>query len=641
MMRSLFAGVSGIRNNQTWLDIIGNNISNVNTIGFKGSRATFAEQLAQTLRNATGPHNGQGGTNPLQVGLGMSLASVDTQFQQGALESTGNYTDLAIQGSGFFVVSDGSQKFYTRAGAFTIDADGYLTAQGGGLRVQGYMANQLGTIANNMAPDDIQIPFGMKAPASATTEIGFFCNLDADGTESTATLDTTPPNTAGITNVSGQAVNGAGGVHTLTIGGTLATQGSGNGTVGSLTEQTLLSSLMPTPPPDPDYSNFAITTDTNAPKIITGLSATSTVGDLIDAINTQMSGSTGVQASLNGNGEIMLTRTLYGAGTNISLTGDIATSAFTGFTYAAGSNADLTVTDSFMPTGSTTPLPDVNLQVTIDPNTGLPTGITGLGGGGVTITAPAGSGGLQLGTATINTADTEHSTSIVTYDTLGSQHTVTFNFTKTATPNVWNWEATVEEPAQTTSGNTGTISFNDDGSLQSFTYAGGASAFTFNPGNGAASAVTIALDAGEVGGVDGITQFASPTTTIAQNQDGYGMGNLNNVYIDENGTIIGSFTNDQNLTLAQIVLADFHNPQGLLKAGGNMYKVSANSGDAIYGMSQTDFGSSINSGVVEMSNVELSKEFADMIIAQRGFQASARVITTADQLLQEIVQLKR
>jgi flagellar hook protein FlgE len=193
----------------------------------------------------------------------------------------------------------------------------------------------------------------------------------------------------------------------------------------------------------------------------------------------------------------------------------------------------------------------------------------------------------------------------------------------------------------TTSGNTGTISFNEDGSLQAFSYNGGASAFTFNPGNGAASAVTIALDSGEVGGVDGITQFASPTTTIAQNQDGYGMGNLNNIYIDENGTIMGSFTNDQNLTLAQIVLADFHNAQGLLKAGGNMYKVSANSGDAIYGLSQTDFGSSINSGVVEMSNVELSKEFADMIIAQRGFQASARVISTADQLLQEIVQLKR
>jgi len=143
MMRSLFAGVSGIRNHQTWLDIIGNNISNVNTVGYKSSRATFAEALAQTLRSATGPHDDFGGTNPMQVGLGLKLMSVDTQFQQGAFETTGNYTDLAIQGKGFFIVSDGSQMFFTRSGAFNLDADGFLTAQGGSLRVQGYMANQM------------------------------------------------------------------------------------------------------------------------------------------------------------------------------------------------------------------------------------------------------------------------------------------------------------------------------------------------------------------------------------------------------------------------------------------------------------------------------------------------------------------
>jgi flagellar hook protein FlgE len=634
MMRSLFAGVSGIRNNQTWLDIIGNNIANVNTIGFKASRATFAEQLAQTLQSATGPHNGQGGTNPLQVGLGMTLASVDTQFQQGALESTGNYTDLAIQGSGFFVVSDGAQNYYTRAGAFTVDADGYLTAQGGGLRVQGYMANQLGTIANNMAPDNIQIPFGMKAPAHATENVGFFCNLDADGTTSTATLDSTLPNTTGITNVSGQAVNGAGGTHQITISGTHnATQGTltGSGTQ-TMTSDTTLGTLGVT-----TFNDFTVAIDGADPITVSGLTAGTTIGQLTTILDNMA----GISAAFNTPpGQITLTRDLHGSNTGVVLAGNVASTVFGTATYTNGLASDLTAVDLFTPTGGGSAI-STNLQLAADTNTGLMTGITGLGGGGVTVTAPASAGGLVAGSTTIDTAETSHSTSIVTYDSLGAQHTVTFTFTKTATPNQWNWAATVEEPAQTSSGNTGTISFNEDGSLQSFNYTGGASAFTFNPNNGAASAVTIALGPGTIGAVDGITQFAAPTTTIAQTQDGYGMGNLNNISIDENGTIIGSFSNDQNLTLAQIVLADFHNPQGLSKAGGNLYKVSGNSGDAIYGMSQTDFGSSINSGVVEMSNVELSKEFADMIIAQRGFQASARVITTADQLLQEIVSLKR
>jgi flagellar hook protein FlgE len=119
------------------------------------------------------------------------------------------------------------------------------------------------------------------------------------------------------------------------------------------------------------------------------------------------------------------------------------------------------------------------------------------------------------------------------------------------------------------------------------------------------------------------------------------MGDLTNISIDQNGTILGAFTNDQILTLAQIVLADFNNPQGLNREGGNLYRVSANTGEAIYGMPQNNFGSTIFSGYVEMSNVDLSKQFADMIVAQRGFQASARIVTTVDRMLEEITRLKR
>jgi flagellar hook protein FlgE len=638
MMRSLLAGVSGIQNHQSWLDIIGNNIANVNTIGFKMSRASFAEILTQTVKSATAPHGSYGGTNPMQIGLGMKLMSIDTQFQQGTFEATGNYTDLAIQGDGFFVLSDGDQKYFTRSGAFNIDANGYLIAQGGSMRVQGYMANQLGQIANNLAPGDIKIPFGMKAPAKATTELSLYCNLDAEATDSTATL--LNAGDTGVTMVSGEAINGAGGTHTVTITGNNATQGSGTGqaAAGTLQLSDSLSDAGVT-----TFDDFQVTVDGGVPVSITGLDANDTIQDLINAINAQVSG---VTASFDdANGQVVLTRDYYGAGTSISMSGDIFDQIFDGgagggawsTNWTDGTNSDLVAVDSFVPSNGGSAI-ETTLTLQADENTGLVTNITDLGGGGVTIFA---ADGLAAGTLVVDTEDTSHTTSIVTYDSLGGEHVLDITFTKTATPNLWLWEVGIEEPAQAISGGTGTVSFNNDGSLQAFNYDGGVLSFSYNPNNGAAPVVSIDLKPGTVGGVDGITQFASPTTTIVQNQDGYGMGDLTSIFIDENGTIMGSFSNDQTLTLAQIVLANFNNPQGLHKEGGNLYRASANTGDAIYGLPQTNLGSTIYSGYVEMSNVDLSKQFADMIVAQRGFQASARVITTSDMLLEEVVRLKR
>jgi len=638
MMRSLFAGVSGIQNHQSWLDVIGDNIANVNTIGFKGSRATFADMLSQTLSSATAPHGTYGGTNAIQVGLGMKLSSVDIQFQQGTFESTGNFTDLAIQGNGFFVLSDGSQKYFSRSGAFNIDADGYLTAQGGSLRVQGYMADQLGTLANNLAPSDIQVPFGMKAPASATTKMGLYCNLDAEATDSTATLINA--GTTGITTVSGEAMNGAGGTYTLEITGSNATQGSGVTANGlSLTGTETLESLGVD-----EVDNLTITVDGGIPKTLEGLSTGMTVTQLVQAITDQVSG---VTASLNGSGEIVLTRDYHGSSQTIDVTESpagtgtsIVDTLFAGYSYTAGSDSSLALdatNSGFVPNGSTTSLP-LNVTFDTDENTGLVTGINGVGGGGISIFA---ANGLDAGTLMLDTEDTTHTTSIVTYDSLGGEHVVDITFTKTATPNVWDWEIGVEEPAQIISGNTGQVTFDDSGALKSFTYDNGVLSFSFNPNNGAAPVVSIELDGGTIGGVDGITQFASPTTTIVQEQNGYGMGELTDVFIDENGTVIGSFSNDQSLTLAQIVLADFNNAQGLTKEGGNLYRVSSNTGDPIYGLPLSNFGSTIYSGYVEKSNVDLAKQFADMIVAERGFQACSRVITVADRLLEEVTRLKR
>lgn len=649
MMRSLYSGVSGLQNHQLMLDIIGNNIANVNTVGFKSSRASFAEMLAQTLQSASGPTNGFGGRNPMQVGLGLKLMSVDTQFQQGGLETTGNYTDLAIQGDGFFVVSDGNQRYFTRSGAFNIDADGYLTAQGGTLRVQGYMANQMGIIDNNLTPHDIQIPFNMKAPASATSEISLYCNLNAEATDSEASL--VDAGTTGVTTVSGEAINGAGGTHVVTITGSNAVQGYGLGantwSAGGLQLDDTLDNFVGIA----DFDNFEITVDGDTTYQITGLSGDTTVAQLIEAINSQTSG---IIASLE-SGEIKLVRDYYGASTSITMSGDVYDEVFGGDAHwldptpgtgwVDGINSDLAAVDVFTPSNGGSSI-TTNLTIEADEATGLMTNIVGLGGGGVTIYAPPDSndplgGGLAAGTLQVDTEDTTHTTSIITYDSLGGQHVLDITFTKTATANTWLWEVNVEEPAQIINGNTGSVTFNDDGSLESFNFDDGSMSFSFDPNNGAESTISIDLNAGTVGGVDGITQFASPTTTIVQSQNGYGMGDLIDISIDANGAILGAFSNDQIITLAQIVLADFNNPQGLLKDGNNLYRLSANSGDPVFGQAQVNMGSSIYSGYVEMSNVDLSKEFAEMIIAQRGFQASARVITTSDYLLEEVVRLKR
>ena len=168
MMRSLFAGVSGMQNHQTRMDVIGNNVSNVNTTGFKRGRVNFQDMISQQLSGAAAPTTEVGGVNPKEVGLGVTTASIDTIFTQGNLQSTGVSTDIAIQGNGFFVLKNGEETFYTRAGTFGVDKDGTLVNPANGLRVQGYMARELnGEMVINTAgyTEDLIIPVGSKDPA--------------------------------------------------------------------------------------------------------------------------------------------------------------------------------------------------------------------------------------------------------------------------------------------------------------------------------------------------------------------------------------------------------------------------------------------------------------------------------------------
>ncbi|MCR5318601.1 MAG: flagellar hook protein FlgE [Treponema sp.] len=181
MMRSLYAGVSGLQNHQTRMDVIGNNISNVNTTGFKRGRVNFQDMISQQIAGAARPQEEVGGVNPKEVGLGMSVASIDTVFTQGNLQSTGIGTDVAIQGNGFFVMKNGDQTFYTRAGVFGVDSNGTLVNPANGLRVQGWMAERVGgesVLQTSATPTDLVIPVGQKDPPHATENVRFKCNLN-------------------------------------------------------------------------------------------------------------------------------------------------------------------------------------------------------------------------------------------------------------------------------------------------------------------------------------------------------------------------------------------------------------------------------------------------------------------------------
>ncbi len=460
-MRSLYSGVSGLQNHQIRMDVIGNNISNVNTTGFKKGRVNFQDMLSQTMAGAARPTDEVGGVNPKQVGLGMNIASIDTIHTQGSLQTTGVMTDVAIQGDGFFILRAGNKLFHTRAGAFGLDENGTLVNPANGLRVQGWQAEEIdGQTFINTAADveDLVIPVGSKDPAAATTDVELACNLD---------------------------------------------------------KRTAL----------------------------------------------------------------------------------------------------------------------------------IPPG--------------AGAGDVREGTWSIDKT---------IYDSFGNTHTLRVNYTRVAgTQNQWQGEVIVDPDAETPTNtltdvgeinndaNTFVVEFNNLGTLQNVTDGQGDLAnegtlqvnvsfdvLEATPEAGEQVRQTFQLTLGEVGSVvDSMTQFAEKSSTKAFRQNGYPMGYLESFKIDQSGVITGIYSNGTNRSLGQIGMSSFTNPGGLEKAGENTYVETINSGEARIGESGVAGKGKIIAGALEMSNVDLAEQFTDMIVTQRGFQANSKSITTSDQMLQELLTLKR
>lgn len=679
MMRSLFAGVSGLRNSQTRMDVLGNNIANVNTVGFKAGRVTFKEALALTIRGATRPSDTQGGTNAMQVGLGMSVAAIDSFFTQGNLENTGQQTDLAISGDGFFVLSDGVARYYTRAGAFSFDANGRLVNPANGWVVQGRLAAADGTISSGAPIEDITLPFGQSVPAHATTRVNIAGNLNAAEqpkgtiTDSGALL----------------AIEQAG--DNSDIDGLYAS-GQTNSKINGLISG--VSNLVVN-------DGTTITTYTySTDDIATSNDQFRSLDDLIQEINADYAGS--FQVAFNPGGALEMTD-LSGTAHTLTFTSNHARlqTAFAAANGTVDNVAGLTtVTDQFShvaTTADTLSLLRNAAGVALALGTGDTVDISAKVGEVLqngTLVVGAGStlqnlvdqirsvlgvvgqsavtidqdGSLKImgdpGTQNAITAvsirengnnvfnaamnftesqaaqDVTHSTTATVFDELGQKHLLLLTFTKSSAVNQWTWQAKLDGTETSLGGGSGQVTFNSDGSLNSFSYDGGSNSVNFDPKNGA-SPLAIDIRPGTQEGLSGFTQFASISTALISQQDGYTKGDLSTLSIDQDGRLIGTFTNGVTQSLAQISLATFTNPNGLGRVGDNSYIPSANSGEAVIGHAGENIAASIISGALEMSNVDLAQEFTNMIIAQRGFQANTRVITTVDEMLAELVALKR
>jgi flagellar hook protein FlgE len=546
LINSLFSGVSGIRNHQAMLDVIGNNIANVNSIGYKGSRVTFSDTFNQFVRYGTNPTDTAGGTNTFQVGLGMKLNSVDRNWNQGTFERTGITTDLALQGDGLFVLKKNGEKFFSRAGAFIFDANGQLVNPQNGAIVQGKVATSEGKIPPGNNLENIVIDANLKLPAKATKNISWGGNLDS-----------TLPLTRSEEYVQSGNINGS-----MAVGekaeekNTIYDENGNEFTFKTTYEKTAADTYNLT------YEMLDSEGNATSPAI----------------------GPTTVVAVFNPADPYEMT----------SLDGNNPPEAIK--------------------------IEEATLGIKFDFNA---------------------SSVQQRSTNTISSSvDANREATIITgtvsiFDSLGNAHTFSMKYTK-LDDNSWSWKADVPPDSGDLSGNAGTITFNTDGSVANI--SPNPPEITFKPANGAENQ-TLVLDMGE--DFEGITQTSSSSVVSALSQDGSAAASLTNVSIDQFGFIEGVFTNGKSLQLAQILISTFPNRNALVSVGENMYRISANAGEPYVSEPGEASNTTIQSGALEQSNVDLSEEFTRMIVSQRGFQANSRVITVSDTLLQEITNLVR
>ncbi|MDE7322548.1 MAG: flagellar hook-basal body complex protein [Lachnospiraceae bacterium] len=686
MMRSLFSGVSGLRTHQTRMDVIGNNIANVNTTAFKAKQMNFSDMLYQTTQAATGANsaNNTGGTNPRQIGLGVKAAAINTTItQEGANQSTGNPFDLKISGEAFFVVSDGTSTYYTRDGSFDVDDAGNLCMASTGYIVQGW-----GVDANGDVQKGTLRPINTRAvdvfEADATTRGRISGILDSNSSE--------------FQNENGRVVNvpvydKAGYTYNVqfgilpatseqtTVRSTLNTENewTPSNTIYKVDtsklsfkyqtadgEKTLKSSEMP-----PELLEKL---ETEVRKVVNGgtsslagitTTGTHTMGAAGDWATVDLGAFIGSDADLDG--KVLTNSELRGMTLTVNFSGGtgfvkaqptsfpvtdaivIPEEAVAAFYTAGATNTDGTITYNYGVAGGTTGTITSVKQTYTDDNGDSVTKYEFKYGAapGTIINADNGSG-------TQVSAGSAYGEAIMKLLSMGSKGDKTNTF-MTDTPQISSQvikgefkisllgitdtnKAEVNIDALRNGGTTSwTIKYNEDDGQFSYVGAEGESSFTLNLSSLDTKFENLTVDMSETSNVDN----EKKNTVDGVRVDGRKVGKLLGVSVGTDGIITASYSNGMAATLGQICVAKFANAMGLENAGDNLYQTTASSGDASVVDIKAEGIGSINSGILEMSNVDLSQQFTDMITTQRGFQANSRIITTSDTLLEELVNLKR
>ncbi|NLH02103.1 MAG: flagellar hook-basal body complex protein [Clostridiales bacterium] len=554
MNRAMFSGVSGLKTHQIKMDVIGNNIANVNTFGYKSQRAVFSDIFYQTLASASAGTTSRGGTNPSSVGYGTKLAGIQTNISPSSMQSTGYGLDIAIAGEGFLQVMDPDGNiFYTRAGLLDYDANGYLTDINGNF--------VLGKISADGTPDSKKIKLdniGSVAAQQAKAKVTI------NGVEYTMT--------AASSNEKGNV--------TITIGS------SDSLAAGQKAKATI-------------STTGAITVLLNKNEKFTDLAA------LNSAINAAITEANGGKAHPAGNFTLSASKNVFPTG---------------GLTGAEIAQADFAVQP-----GTVTGTMLYNIKV-------LGTSSTFIGEGTVS---------RNDGTNTHNFTATYHAAS-------GSDPAY-FEVSMNINGRIYTGNLKDGETASSMLLKNAT-----DGDYLEISNPGYTNLFNAADGDGSG-----AIDGTETGVVDLIADGTSLTVTKAKVSNNLGLSSsafsleggtaggaitldqLTSIAIGSDGTISVTHPNKGTVVAGKISLANFANPAGLQLEGTNYFSKTVNSGEPKLCDPGANGTGTLVSSALEMSNVDLSAEFAEMITTQRGFQANSRIITVSDTMLEELINLKR
>lgn len=646
MSTALFTALSALKAHQDWIDVLGNNLANTNTTGFKSSTARFSDHFSRLLQHAIGPNNGLGGLNPSQIGQGVEVGSITRNLEQGSLTDTGRTFDLAMQGRGYFAVTDGSETFYTRAGTFGLDALHNLVSLTNGYSVLGPTGSPV-----VIDTDSLYEP-------KVTELVEFAGNLPAE-----------------VTGPLAEVLTGASGMkhgYPAQLSGTLGG---------------------PIPIPPGENWTMEIVINGGAPQVVSvpGAAGGVSLADIAAAIDDLSD----VSAGINGSGFVEITTSFTGSEVTLKVNPGEA-----GKDLSAAIGVPTTlVTGSETPLDATTTLNDLpaNLADYVDGdvinisgvdadgapiNASFRYGSTASGYDGQTVEEfvdyidslfssadvsinsagqilveahSAGESDLLL-TITDNTGQTGRSdwslyaTSVTTegtgpdtviasteiYDPAGTAHTLTVEYQRQED---LTWSVTpqlLDGAGEVLSGTITGLQFDENGAPVGLGAVDNQMVVQFD---GSSGSHTVALDFGSDGLLNGLTQFGAEAEVYVSGQDGYGPGELASVSVEADGTISGYYTNGESRELGAVGIAVFANEEGLSAVGDNLWGRTPNSGTIVFGPADVGAAGKVVGGALENSNVDTAEQFVRLIEAQRGYQASSRVISVEDEVLAEAVNL--